>query len=150
MQLTLASQQTRKKMLQQVAEVGRTVKYRLTTAEATCRLCPRFRFQTVTPTFQQVSPATFHSPNSTIFLPTMSQSGILSDPHRLSDIRPSVIMVCLRQVNGQRVAESGHLEDPRQVLLRRLLLPCFSFSVGLAINLTIFSHQPSSGLQHPA
>ena len=51
-------------------------------------------------------------------------------------------MVCLRQVDGQRVAESGHLEDPRQVLLRRLVLPCLSFSVRLATDFTIFLTSP--------
>jgi len=69
----------------------------------------------------------------------MSQSGILSDLHRLSvtSKRQSPV-VCLRQTNGQRASESGHLEEPRQVLLRHLVLPYLSFSVGLPTNFTIF------------
>ena len=60
-------------------------------------------------------------------LPTMSQSGILSDPHRLSERQSWT--VCEPQMNDQRVAESGHLEEPRQVLLRHLFLLHRSFSV---------------------
>jgi hypothetical protein len=51
-------------------------------------------------------------------------------------------MVCPRQMNSRRVAESGHIEEPRQVLLRHLVLPCLSFSVGLTTNFTIFLTSP--------
>ena len=42
-------------------------------------------------------------------------------------------------MNGQRVAESGHLDDPRQVLLRHLVLPYRSILFCMAINFAGFS-----------
>ena len=58
-------------------------------------------------------------------------------------------MLCPSQVNSQRVEESGHLEDPGQILPRHLVLLCLSFSVGLATNFTIFLTSPSPILKTP-